>query len=172
MKQITRIIFFFVILVNLMGVPCFAMAPLLYFSDLVNGPKSGLGDGLGDGAIVTAWGVNLGSVQNSSKIYLKDSAGAIIEMAHTYYWKNADGILPGGPADLYTTHKMQEVAFSIPSAAAVGAGKIYVEVGGEKETGGGRESGSDAWKVYMRRQTNTLNYSAQMPLAQGIKFDL
>lgn len=44
--------------------------------------------------------------------------------------------------------------------------------GGEKETGGGRESGSDAWKVYMRRQTNTINYGAGLPLAQGIKFDL
>ena len=44
--------------------------------------------------------------------------------------------------------------------------------GGEKDTGGGRESGSDAWKVYMRRQTNTINYTADLPLAQGIKFDL
>ena len=44
--------------------------------------------------------------------------------------------------------------------------------GGEKETGGGRESGSDAWKAYMRRQTNTINYSNKLPLAQGIKFDL
>jgi aldehyde dehydrogenase (NAD+) len=43
--------------------------------------------------------------------------------------------------------------------------------GGEKETGGGRESGSDAWKSYMRRQTNTINYSHQLPLAQGIKFE-
>ena len=44
--------------------------------------------------------------------------------------------------------------------------------GGEKDTGGGRESGSDAWKVYMRRQTNTINYTTELPLAQGIKFDL
>jgi aldehyde dehydrogenase (NAD+) len=44
--------------------------------------------------------------------------------------------------------------------------------GGEKETGGGRESGSDAWKVYMRRQTNTINFGNQIPLAQGIKFDI
>ena len=44
--------------------------------------------------------------------------------------------------------------------------------GGEKETGGGRESGSDAWKVYMRRQTNTINFSQELPLAQGIKFDI
>jgi aldehyde dehydrogenase (NAD+) len=44
--------------------------------------------------------------------------------------------------------------------------------GGEKETGGGRESGSDAWKTYMRRQTNTINWGKDLPLAQGIKFDL
>ena len=44
--------------------------------------------------------------------------------------------------------------------------------GGEKETGGGRESGSDAWKAYMRRQTNTINWSDDLPLAQGIKFEL
>jgi aldehyde dehydrogenase (NAD+) len=44
--------------------------------------------------------------------------------------------------------------------------------GGEKETGGGRESGSDAWKQYMRRATNTVNYSRELPLAQGIRFDV
>jgi aldehyde dehydrogenase (NAD+) len=44
--------------------------------------------------------------------------------------------------------------------------------GGEKETGGGRESGSDAWKTYMRRQTNTINYGIKLPLAQGIKFEI
>ncbi|MDV7338685.1 aldehyde dehydrogenase family protein [Terasakiella sp. A23] len=54
-----------------------------------------------------------------------------------------------------------------PSGAEIGGA-----FGGEKETGGGRESGSDAWKSYMRRQTNTINYSSELPLAQGIKFDL
>jgi len=44
--------------------------------------------------------------------------------------------------------------------------------GGEKETGGGRESGSDAWKAYMRRQTNTINWGSELPLAQGIEFNL
>ena len=44
--------------------------------------------------------------------------------------------------------------------------------GGEKETGGGRESGSDAWKAYMRRATNTVNYSRDLPLAQGVQFDV
>jgi aldehyde dehydrogenase (NAD+) len=44
--------------------------------------------------------------------------------------------------------------------------------GGEKETGGGRESGSDSWKAYMRRATNTINYSGELPLAQGVRFDV
>ncbi|WP_404406788.1 aldehyde dehydrogenase family protein [Pelagibacterium halotolerans] len=54
-----------------------------------------------------------------------------------------------------------------PSGAEIGGA-----FGGEKETGGGRESGSDAWKAYMRRQTNTVNYSSELPLAQGIKFEI
>ena len=52
-----------------------------------------------------------------------------------------------------------------PSGAEIGGA-----FGGEKETGGGRESGSDAWKAYMRRQTNTVNYSSELPLAQGVQF--
>jgi aldehyde dehydrogenase (NAD+) len=54
-----------------------------------------------------------------------------------------------------------------PSGAEIGGA-----FGGEKETGGGRESGSDAWKAYMRRQTQTVNYSSELPLAQGVVFDL
>jgi len=54
-----------------------------------------------------------------------------------------------------------------PSGAEIGGA-----FGGEKDTGGGRESGSDAWRGYMRRQTNTINYSRELPLAQGIKFDI
>jgi aldehyde dehydrogenase (NAD+) len=54
-----------------------------------------------------------------------------------------------------------------PSGAEIGGA-----FGGEKDTGGGRESGSDAWRGYMRRQTSTVNYSRQLPLAQGIRFDI
>jgi aldehyde dehydrogenase (NAD+) len=54
-----------------------------------------------------------------------------------------------------------------PSGAEIGGA-----FGGEKETGGGREAGSDAWKAYMRRATNTINYSRELPLAQGIRFEL
>jgi aldehyde dehydrogenase (NAD+) len=68
------------------------------------------------------------------------------------------------------------VAGSDCGIANVNIGTSGAEIGGafggEKETGGGRESGSDAWKIYMRRQTNTINYSTSLPLAQGIKFDL
>ncbi len=68
------------------------------------------------------------------------------------------------------------VAGSDCGIANVNIGTSGAEIGGafggEKETGGGRESGSDAWKVYMRRQTNTINYTTNLPLAQGIKFDL
>ncbi len=54
-----------------------------------------------------------------------------------------------------------------PSGAEIGGA-----FGGEKETGGGREAGSDSWKAYMRRQTQTINYSADLPLAQGVRFDI
>ena len=54
-----------------------------------------------------------------------------------------------------------------PSGAEIGGA-----FGGEKETGGGRESGSDSWKAYMRRQTNAINYGRSLPLAQGVRFDL
>ena len=54
-----------------------------------------------------------------------------------------------------------------PSGAEIGGA-----FGGEKETGGGRESGSDSWKAYMRRSTNTINYGKTLPLAQGVKFEV
>src|SRR5260370_15240719 len=54
-----------------------------------------------------------------------------------------------------------------PSGAEIGGA-----FGGEKETGGGREAGSDSWKAYMRRATNTINFGTQLPLAQGVKFEL
>ncbi len=77
---------------------------------------------------------------------------------------------------LKDSEKFLSCAGSDCGIANVNIGTSGAEIGGafggEKETGGGRESGSDAWKVYMRRQTNTINYSDSLPLAQGIKFDL
>jgi aldehyde dehydrogenase (NAD+) len=78
--------------------------------------------------------------------------------------------------ELKEAEKFLSYAGSDCGIANVNIGTSGAEIGGafggEKETGGGRESGSDAWKVYMRRQTNTVNYSDELPLAQGIKFDL
>jgi len=90
--------------------------------------------------------------------------------------------VPQGLSSAIMTNNLRQAEQFLSSAgsdcgiANVNIGTSGAEIGGafggEKETGGGRESGSDAWKVYMRRQTNTINYSSTLPLAQGIKFDL
>ncbi|ERM82848.1 aldehyde dehydrogenase [Rhodonellum psychrophilum GCM71 = DSM 17998] len=90
--------------------------------------------------------------------------------------------VPQGLSSAIMTLNMREAEAFLSSAgsdcgiANVNIGTSGAEIGGafggEKETGGGRESGSDAWKAYMRRQTNTINYSDSLPLAQGIKFDI
>jgi aldehyde dehydrogenase (NAD+) len=87
----------------------------------------------------------------------------------------------GLSSSIFTTDLRAAEAFLAASGSDCGIANVNIGTsgaeiggafGGEKETGGGRESGSDAWKVYMRRQTNTINYSDALPLAQGIKFDL
>jgi len=81
---------------------------------------------------------------------------------------------------IMTTNLREAEAFLAASGSDCGIANVNIGTsgaeiggafGGEKDTGGGRESGSDAWKVYMRRQTNTINYSNTLPLAQGIKFE-
>ena len=74
-------------------------------------------------------------------------------------------------AETFLSHKGSDCGIANVNIGTSGA-EIGGAFGGEKETGGGRESGSDAWKAYMRRQTNTINWSKELPLAQGIKFDL
>ena len=73
-------------------------------------------------------------------------------------------------AEAFLSHRGSDCGIANINIGTSGA-EIGGAFGGEKETGGGRESGSDAWKVYMRRQTNTLNWGSSLPLAQGIKFD-
>jgi aldehyde dehydrogenase (NAD+) len=90
--------------------------------------------------------------------------------------------VPQGLSSAIMTTNMREAEMFLSAAgsdcgiANVNIGTSGAEIGGafggEKDTGGGRESGSDSWKAYMRRQTNTINYSKEVPLAQGIKFDL
>jgi aldehyde dehydrogenase (NAD+) len=92
-----------------------------------------------------------------------------------------NGVKQGLSSAIFSTNLSETESFlahwgSDCGIANVNIGTSGAEIGGafggEKETGGGRESGSDAWKVYMRRQTNTINFGNQLPLAQGIKFDL
>jgi len=74
-------------------------------------------------------------------------------------------------AELFLSNKGSDCGIANVNIGTSGA-EIGGAFGGEKETGGGRESGSDAWKLYMRRQTNTINYTTELPLAQGITFNL
>ncbi len=74
-------------------------------------------------------------------------------------------------AEYFLSHRGSDCGIANVNIGTSGA-EIGGAFGGEKETGGGRESGSDAWKVYMRRQTNTVNWSTELPLAQGVSFDV
>ncbi|MBS1683537.1 MAG: aldehyde dehydrogenase family protein [Bacteroidetes bacterium] len=92
-----------------------------------------------------------------------------------------NGVVQGLSSSIMTTNMREAEAFLSAAGSDCGIANVNIGTsgaeiggafGGEKETGGGRESGSDAWKAYMRRQTNTINYGTKLPLAQGIKFEL
>ncbi len=92
-----------------------------------------------------------------------------------------NGVAQGLSSAIMTNNLREAEAFLSVAGSDCGIANVNIGTsgaeiggafGGEKETGGGRESGSDAWKAYMRRQTNTINYTTSLPLAQGIKFDL
>ena len=92
-----------------------------------------------------------------------------------------NGVPQGLSSAIITTNLLEAEKFLSQAGSDCGIANVNIGTsgaeiggafGGEKETGGGRESGSDAWKVYMRRQTNTINYTDKLPLAQGIRFDL
>lgn len=123
-------------------------------------------------------------VENSMQIVQHETFAPIL---YIMPYKNLEDAIamqndvPQGLSSAIMTTNMREAerflsyAGSDCGIANVNIGTSGAEIGGafggEKETGGGRESGSDAWKIYMRRQTNTINYSTSLPLAQGIKFD-
>lgn len=92
-----------------------------------------------------------------------------------------NGVVQGLSSAVMTTNMREAEAFLSVSGSDCGIANVNIGTsgaeiggafGGEKETGGGRESGSDSWKAYMRRQTNTINYGTKLPLAQGIKFEI
>ena len=101
------------------------------------------------------------------------------DLSEAISWQNS--VDQGLSSAIFTDSVRQAEQFLSPAGSDCGIANVNIGTsgaeiggafGGEKETGGGRESGSDAWKAYMRRQTNTINYSSELPLAQGIKFDL
>lgn len=124
-------------------------------------------------------------VENQYKIVQEETFAPILYLIKYKAIEEAiafqNGVPQGLSSSIFTTD-MQEMELFLSAEgsdcgiANVNIGTSGAEIGGafggEKETGGGRESGSDAWKVYMRRQTNTINYGKQLPLAQGIEFNL
>jgi len=127
----------------------------------------------------------IAEVENHYKIVQHETFAPILYLIKYSSLEDAiemQNAVPQGLSSAIMTNNLREAeqflsfAGSDCGIANVNIGTSGAEIGGafggEKETGGGRESGSDAWKVYMRRQTNTINYSTKLPLAQGIKFDL
>ena len=127
----------------------------------------------------------IAAAENSFKIVQHETFAPILYVMKYSTLQEAIALQNGVPQGLSSaimTVNMREAEMFLSAAgsdcgiANVNIGTSGAEIGGafggEKETGGGRESGSDSWKAYMRRQTNTINYTDKLPLAQGIKFDL
>jgi len=124
--------------------------------------------------------------ENSFKIVQEETFAPILYLLkYSGEVENAieqqNGVVQGLSSAIMTNNLREAERFLSASGSDCGIANVNIGTsgaeiggafGGEKETGGGRESGSDAWKVYMRRQTNTINYTTELPLAQGIKFDL
>ena len=127
----------------------------------------------------------IAEVANDKEIVQKETFAPILYLMKYVTIEEAINIqnnVPQGLSSAIMTNSIREAERFLSHAgsdcgiANVNIGTSGAEIGGafggEKDTGGGRESGSDAWKVYMRRQTNTINFSSELPLAQGIKFDI
>ncbi len=147
---------------------CETADPHIAFTDVISGPDTGLGDNLGSGMIVTVWGQGLGSTQDNSTIQFCDSAAVCRNAAYVYYWKNADGALPSGPANLYRSHGMQEIAFSIPDSA-LGAGTIKLTVRGQESNTlpFTTRSGNIYWVAPGGNNANTCSYASPCAFIDG-----
>jgi len=123
--------------------------------------------------------------QNHFKIVQEETFGPIVYLISYKTLEEAiqlqNDVKQGLSSAIFTDSIQEAEQFLSASGSDCGIANVNIGTsgaeiggafGGEKETGGGRESGSDAWKKYMRRQTNTINYGKDLPLAQGIKFDL
>jgi aldehyde dehydrogenase (NAD+) len=124
-------------------------------------------------------------VQAQEGAILRETFAPILYVLRYRHFEDAIALnnsVPQGLSSSIFTNELREAELFMSAAgsdcgiANVNIGPSGAEIGGafggEKETGGGRESGSDSWRAYMRRQTNTVNYGSDLPLAQGIKFDV
>ena len=127
----------------------------------------------------------LAEVQNYYKIVQEETFAPILYLMKYSSMDEAialqNGVKQGLSSSMFTLNMREAEGFLSAAGSDCGIANINIGTsgaeiggafGGEKETGGGRESGSDAWKAYMRRQTNTINWGAELPLAQGISFDV
>ena len=127
----------------------------------------------------------LAEVQNYYKIVQEETFAPILYLMKYSSMDEAialqNGVKQGLSSSMFTLNMGEAEGFLSVAGSDCGIANINIGTsgaeiggafGGEKETGGGRESGSDAWKAYMRRQTNTINWGAELPLAQGISFDV
>jgi aldehyde dehydrogenase (NAD+) len=128
----------------------------------------------------------LAEAENSYEIVQEETFAPILYLIrYTGGVENAialhNDVPQGLSSSIFTTDMREMETFLSATGSDCGIANVNIGTsgaeiggafGGEKETGGGRESGSDAWKAYMRRQTNTINYGSDLPLAQGIKFDI
>jgi aldehyde dehydrogenase (NAD+) len=174
--------------------PLIDKAAVAMYLESIEAAKLQGGSILVEGGVLEGAGYESGCYVKPCIIHVKDSSLPIVQHETfapiLYVMKYKDlheavdmqnGVAQGLSSSIMTTNMREaEYFLSVEGSdcgiANVNIGTSGAEIGGafggEKETGGGRESGSDSWKSYMRRQTNTINYSAHLPLAQGIKFDL
>lgn len=165
----------------------------MYLKALEEAKKEG-GNILVEGGVLQGEGYETGcyvkpaivEADNSFKIVQEETFAPILYLLkYSGSVENAieqqNGVVQGLSSAIMTNNLREAERFLSASGSDCGIANVNIGTsgaeiggafGGEKETGGGRESGSDAWKVYMRRQTNTINYTTELPLAQGIKFDL
>jgi aldehyde dehydrogenase (NAD+) len=173
---------------TLMG-PLNSKEAVAQFLKAIDGAKAAGGTVLTGGAAIEGRGnfvlpTIIGNIKNSDAVVQAETFAPIL---YVMTFKTLDeaialqnAVPQGLSSAIFTQNLKAAEAFLAASGSDCGIANVNIGTsgaeiggafGGEKETGGGRESGSDAWKVYMRRQTNTINYSDSLPLAQGIKFD-
>jgi aldehyde dehydrogenase (NAD+) len=149
---------------------------------IIAGGKELSGTGYESGCYVTP---AIAEVTSHCPVVMEETFAPLLYMIRCNNLEEAVAIQNGVPQGLssamFTTNLLEAELFLSAEGSDCGIANINIGTsgaeiggafGGEKETGGGRESGSDAWKIYMRRQTNTINYSSELPLAQGIEFNV